>query len=156
MCIPADHALSIYLFHPQYGAPTGYGSQQQHPGKAQYPPTQQPLPSPTYVGPPQQGMRPNGPTPPYSNGQNIYMGPNQFSNRQPQPPGFPNQFPNQQNFQVGFTSYGFELLPLSSQFINWILFYTIKNFYVKSLNKLYKDKEYMKKTNWIFKKKFLC
>ncbi|XP_041363895.1 zinc finger MIZ domain-containing protein 1-like isoform X2 [Gigantopelta aegis] len=68
---------------------------QQFPGKPQFPPTQQPLPSPTY-GPP-QGMRPAGPGA-YPSTQNPYMTQNQYPPSRPPgqaPPGF-NQFSGQQ------------------------------------------------------------
>ena len=62
--------------------------QQQYPMKGQYPPTQQPLPSPTYG--PQGGMRPNAP-PHYANGQSSYMpNSNQYpQSRQMPPQGMP-------------------------------------------------------------------
>ncbi|XP_064594585.1 zinc finger MIZ domain-containing protein 1-like isoform X2 [Liolophura sinensis] len=105
---PSHHQIQQKRHFPN-GAPylqPGYGqAQQQFPGKGQYPPSQQPLPSPTYGAHPQQ-LRPNGPAPPYNNGPNQYMVPGPYSTRpqQPQhpqhpqhPPGFP-QMATQQNF----------------------------------------------------------
>lgn len=86
----------------QYGPQ--YMSQQQYPNKPQYPPAQQPLPSPTY-GPQQPGMRPSAP-PHYPNGQNPYMTgqfPSQGRQLPPQGPGYvpsPQYSNGQQNMQV--------------------------------------------------------
>ena len=82
-------------YGPQYGGstPQGYVG-----GKPVYPPTQQPLPSPTF-GPGQRG-----PAPPY-NQQNHYMNPHpmnpQAFNRQPgpNPAAYNNQFQQQQHSQ---------------------------------------------------------
>uniref|UniRef100_A0A2C9K192 SP-RING-type domain-containing protein n=1 Tax=Biomphalaria glabrata TaxID=6526 RepID=A0A2C9K192_BIOGL len=64
-----------------------YMAPHQYPGKPGYPPSQQPLPSPTY-GMPQTmgGMRPTGPSP-YPNGQHPYMTPGQYGH--PQRPSGP-------------------------------------------------------------------
>ncbi|XP_005112445.2 zinc finger MIZ domain-containing protein 1 [Aplysia californica] len=71
------------------------GPHQQYPGKPGYPPSQQPLPSPTYGMPqgPMGGMRPGGPSP-YPNGQHPYMAQGQYGHpqRQPGPPA-PNYTP---------------------------------------------------------------
>ncbi|BFZ17985.1 hypothetical protein BsWGS_21024 [Bradybaena similaris] len=67
---------------PSPHGPPYMGPHQQYPGKPGYPPTQQPLPSPTY-GMPQTmgGMRPGGPSP-YPNGQHPYMAQGQYGHPQ--------------------------------------------------------------------------
>ncbi|BFZ03808.1 hypothetical protein BsWGS_06847 [Bradybaena similaris] len=74
-------------FVPTGPGPHGHpymGPHQQYPGKPSYPPSQQPLPSPTY-GMPQAmgGMRPGGPSP-YPNGQHPYMTQSQYGHPQRQ------------------------------------------------------------------------
>lgn len=88
---------------PQYGNPP-YSNQQQYSGGGKYPPTQQPLPSPTYHQQ-QPGMRPN-PAGPYPNGQNPYYNPstrpmppqgqtyNQYNMGQQSIPSPPSNFPH--------------------------------------------------------------
>ncbi|PVD39460.1 hypothetical protein C0Q70_02091 [Pomacea canaliculata] len=84
----------------QFGPSPGqmqYQNHTQYPGKPQYPPTQQPLPSPNYSMA-HQSMRPVGPGPgPYPNGQNPYMMQSQFPpSRPPTQPAY-GQYPGQQN-----------------------------------------------------------
>ncbi|KAL8577628.1 hypothetical protein ACOMHN_020237 [Nucella lapillus] len=96
------HQWSLSQFDQQFvpgahGQMGGYPPNHQYGVRSPFPPTQQPLPSPTgYMTP--QGMRPMGAAPsPYPNGQ-PYLMPNQYPARPASQPAF-GQYPAQNNFQ---------------------------------------------------------
>ncbi|XP_076461438.1 zinc finger MIZ domain-containing protein 1-like [Babylonia areolata] len=96
MSYPPNGAQMDFVPGP-HGQMSGYPNHQ-YGVKSPFPPTQQPLPSPTgYMTP--QGMRQMGPGPgPYPNGQ-PYMMPNQYPPTRPaSQPAF-GQYPAQNNFQ---------------------------------------------------------